>query len=93
MPNLMSVLAVGFGGWAGWRGAEREPPRSLPVVDMADDMVDDGEEQRRREEEGEDCEVEGLELGRAVDACWACGVCAQFGSRAGVALLADRHRW
>jgi len=28
-----------------------------------------------------------------VDACWACGVCAQFGSRAGAALLADRHRW
>ena len=47
----------------------------------------------RREEEGEDCEVEGLELGRAVDACWACGVCAQFGGRAGVALLADCHRW
>ena len=47
---------------------------------------------RREEEEGEDCEVVGLELGRAVDACWACGVCAQFGSRAGVALLADCHR-
>ena len=89
MPNLMSVLAVGFGGWAGWRGAEREPPRSLPVDDMVDDMVDGGGEE---EEEGEDCEVGGLELGRAVDACWACGVCAQFGSRAGVALLADCHR-
>ena len=27
--------------------ARREPPRSLPVVGMADDMVDDGGERRR----------------------------------------------